>query len=298
MKKKILSIIFLVETVISYSQNYPPFLQNIGWCVEEYIGTGSIMSSYTNSGDTTIGNLSYSKLNKDNKLFLIREDHVLRKVWVILPNGSSEILLYDFAISPGTQISLNYFGNIAVLYHADSFDSINTTSGVRKRIKLSTNDTVFSSTIYWIEGIGSNFGPVYLYDPTYAPGLMNEGHCLICSYSGPGVQSYSGSCGIPCVPYAGSPCYPFIVGISEITNENTRIMVENVNDNLIRIQLNRGKIKDLEVFSIEGSLLKIIHDVDKNEFYIFTNDWTKGLYIIQAIIDNGIQIKGKIFIKP
>ena len=75
-------------------------------------------------------------------------------------------------------------------------------------------------------------------------------------------------------------------------------MVENVNDNLIRIQLNRGKIKDLEVFSIEGSLLKIIHDVDKNEFYIFTNDWTKGLYIIQAIIDNGIQIKGKIFIKP
>ena len=75
-------------------------------------------------------------------------------------------------------------------------------------------------------------------------------------------------------------------------------MVENVNDNLIRIQLNRGKIKDLEVFSIEGSLLKIIHDVDKNEFYIFTNDWIKGLYIIQATIDNGIQIKGKIFIKP
>jgi hypothetical protein len=293
MKKSILAIIFLVTGIISFSQNYNPFLQNIGWCFEEYIGTGSIMRAYTNNGDTTIGSLNYTKIS-GSSLFLIREDTTLQKVWVIFPNSSAEALLYDFGISLGAQINLNYFGNIPVSYTVDSFDSIDTPFGFRKRIKLLTTDTVFNPNLYWIEGIGSSYSPVYLYDPTYAPGTMSEGHCLICAYIGIGVQSYSGTCGIPCIGYSGSPCYSFIVGINEIKNDNPEITIEKVTTELIRIKSNKEKIKELKVFSVEGKLLKIVPNLYKNDYLLSTNDWTNGLYIIEVTTENDIIITRKL----
>jgi hypothetical protein len=294
MKKSVLSIIFLVAVIIAYSQNYNPFLQNIGWCLEEYIGTGSIMSAYTNNGDTTIGSLSYTKLFKGNTLFLVREDIGLRKAWVILPNSSAETLLYDFGISIGAQINLNYFGNNPVSYTVDAFDSIDTPLGFRKRIKLLTTDTVFNPNLYWIEGIGSSYSPVYLYDPTYAPGPMSEGHCLICAYIAIGVQSFSGTCGIPCIGYSGSPCYSFIVGINDLKNDNLEITIEKVTNDLIRIRLNKDKIKSLKIFSMEGKQLKSAQNINKDELLFSTNNWTNGLYIIEVISENGIKITGKL----
>lgn len=294
MKKSILSIIFMVSGIISFSQNYNPFLQNIGWCLEEYFGTGSVMSAYTNNGDTTIGSLSYTKLFKGNIRFLVREDIGLRKVWVILPNSSAETLLYDFAISLGSQINLNYFGNTPVSYTIDSFDSIDTPNGFRKRIKLLTADTIFNPNLYWIEGIGSSYGPVYLYDPTYAPGPVSEGHCLICAYFAIGVQSYSGTCGIPCIGYSGSPCYSFIVGINDLKTDNPEITIERVANELIRIRLNRDKINCLKIFSGEGKQLKNVQNINENEFIFSTHNWTNGLYIIEVTSGNGIKITGKL----
>ena len=252
------------------------------------------MSAYTNNGDTTIGSLSYTKLFKGNTLFLVREDIGLQKAWVILPNSSAETLLYDFGISIGVQINLNYFGNIPVSYTVDSFDSIDTPLGFRKRIKLLTTDTVFNPNLYWIEGIGSSYSPVYLYDPTYAPGLMSEGHCLICAYIAIGVQSYSGTCGIPCIGYSGSPCNSFILGINEIKNDNPEITIEKVTTELIRIKSNKEKIKELKVFSVEGKLLKILPNLYKNDFLLSTNDWTNGLYIIEITSENGIKFTEKL----
>jgi hypothetical protein len=295
MKKSVLTIVFLVGMIISYSQNYNPFLQNIGWCLETYSGLGYGLTAYTNNGDTTIGSLSYAKLYRGNTLFLVREDTVLRKAWVILPDSLSETLLYDFYISLGSQISLNYVGYDPVLYTVDSFDSINTLLGLRKRIKLSTTDTVFNPDLYWIEGIGSSYGPVYLYDPTYATGQTGgEGHCLICAYQEIGVQSYSGTCGLYCYPYPGSPCNSFIVGINEIKNDNPEITIEKVTTDLIRIQLNKNKIKEIKVFSVEGKLLKIVPNLYKNDYLLSTNDWTIGLYIIEVTSENGIKIAEKL----
>jgi len=293
MKKSVLSIIFLVAVIISYSQNYNPFLQNIGWCQDEYFGIGYGLTAYSNNGDTTIGSLSYAKIFKGNTLFLIREDTVLRKVWVILPDSLSETLLYDFDISLGSQISLDYVDYDPVLYTVESFDNINTPLGLRKRIKLSTTDTVINPDLYWIEGIGSSYSPVYLYDPTYAP-QMSQGSCLICAYIEIGVQSYSGTCELYCDPYPGSPCNSFIVGINEIKKDKIEIIIEKVTASLIRIQLNRGKIKELKVFSVEGKLLKRVHDLDKIEVFISTNNWINGLYIIEVISEDGIKIIEKL----
>ena len=295
MKKTVLSFIFLLVMVLSYSQNYNPFLQNIGWCLEEIAGTGYTTSAYINNGDTTIGSLKYSKLFKWDKLFLVREDSVLRKAWVILLDSLSETFLYDFNIALGSQITLHYVGNNPALYTVTFIDSINTPLGLRKRIKLTTTDTVFNPDLYWIEGIGSSYGPVYLYDPSYATGQTGGiSHCLICSYKEIGVQSYSGTCGMYCITYPGSPCNSFIVGINEIKNDIPEITIEKVNTDLICIRLNKDKIKELKVFSVEGKLFKSIHYINKNEFFLSTKDWTIGLYLIEVTNEHSRKIIEKL----
>ena len=289
MKRSIFTAIFLGIMIISYGQNYNPFLQNIGWCLEEYYGTGYIMQAYTNNGDTTIGNFNYSKLFKYNTLFLVREDVALRKVWVILPDSLSETLLYDFNISLGSQMVLYYVCNNPVLYTVDSFDSINTPLGMRQRIKLLTTDTVFHPNLYWIEGIGSSYGPIYLYDPTYSLDSMT-GHSLICAYKEIGIQSYSGTCGMYCIEYTGSPCNSFIVGITETKNDNSKICIGILNQDLICIKSDKDKIHEIKVFTVEGKLLKRVYDVNKNKVLISTDDWDIGLYIIVVTLENGLKL--------
>jgi hypothetical protein len=280
--------------VISFSQNYTPFLQNIGWCIEDYISSGSIMGAYTKQGDTTIGNLSYSKLYRGNTLFFVREDNSLRKAWVILPNNPTETLLYDFTIVPGAQIILNYFGTNPVSYNVTFIDSINTPLGLRKRIKLVTTDPTFNPNLFWIEGIGSSYSPVYLNEPTYAPGTWSTGHCLICAYTATGVQSYSGICGIPCIGYWGSPCYSFITGINENNYDDHNITIDKVSDDLFRIQSVNDKITKYTIFSMEGRLLQCVQNLNKHEFLISTNEWMKGLYIVEITMENNIRITRKI----
>jgi hypothetical protein len=294
MKKSILILIFLFAMVISFSQNYNPFLKNIGWCTEDREGMGSIMSAYTSQGDTTIGSLIYTKLFKLNTLFLVREDTGKRKAWAILPNNQTETLLYDFGIAPGAQINLVYFGTNPVPYTVTSIDSISTTLGLRKRIKLVTSDPTFSTNLYWIEGIGSSYSPLYLNEPTSAPGMFSVGHCLICAYTATGVQSYEGTCGIPCIGYLGSPCYSFITGINETKNYNQEITINNVSDDLVRIRSVNDKITKYQIFSMEGRLLQSVQNLNKHEFLISTNKWMKGLYIVEITMENNIRITRKI----
>jgi hypothetical protein len=285
MKKSVFSLISLVVAITSYSQNYHPFLQNIGWCQEEYFSLGSISTAYKNNGDTTIGNSSYQRLLKGNISFLVREDTVMQKVWVILPDSLSETLLYDFSISSGSQITLNYVGYDPVLYTVESTEMISTPLGLRKQIRLITNDTIFNPDLYWIEGIGSSYGPVYLNDPDYAPQPM-QGSCLICAYITTGVQSYSGSCGLDCYPYPGSSCNSFITGI-QMTNGKPEIIVEKISPDLIRIQSKKNKINQVQVFSIEGKRLKTIPVFLDDDVMLSTGDWAIGIYVIEISSDSG-----------
>ena len=285
MKKVILTSGFLFTLILSYSQNYSPFLQNIGWCIEIYFGTGSAMQAYTKESDTTIGAFSYSKLFQNENLFLVREDTILRKVWVILPDSSNETLLYDFSISIGSQIDLSYVGAASVTYNVESFDSIDTPLGLRKRITLSTNDTIYSPYLYWIEGVGSTNSPIYLYDPTYS---WYEGHCLLCSYKDIGLQSFLGSCGLYCMAQPGDPCYSFIVGLDEINNEISNIIIIETWPNKILVKSSTSdKIQSVRMIAIDGKILKEIHGLSNRTVEIGIDSYPMGFYLLETIMENG-----------
>jgi len=296
MKRSVLLIIILLATVIGYNQNYHPILKNVGWCEEEAWNLAEAQTPYYNNGDTILDNIHYTKLSKFPlfELFLLREDTILQKVWVILPGSNTETLLYDFSLSVGMQITANYYSASPVLYTVLVIDSINTPLGLRKRIKLSTTDTTYNPDLYWIEGVGSTYGPVYLYDPTYNPS-MSSYHCLICSYIDIGVQSYVGSCGIYCFTnYWWSPCYSFMTEVKSITKDISEFIIKRINSDEICIESDNDIIKELKIFSIEGRLLKSIPNLNTDEYFISTKNWSFGLYIIEITNKKGLKISLKV----
>lgn len=293
---KTLLIIYLTLVCFAVNgQGYHQFLKNIGWCIAMEQGTGAILQYYNNDGDTVVNTQSYVKLYKNNsKLFLAREDTTQKKIWIILPDSSSETLLYDFNLVSGNQITLNYVGYLQTLYQVDSIDSISTPLGIRKRINLSTSDTNFISTLYWIEGIGSTYGPIYLYDQTYPIDQFGyHGHILICAYNEYGIKAFNCSCGLPCGMSNFNVC-PFLK-IHEIENENVLFEAYFISSDLLSIEIQNDIIDFIRIFSTDGKQIDQIEITSKKEKYLVdTNKWSSGLYLIEVTLSNGYSFTKKI----
>jgi hypothetical protein len=295
--KRILLLFYLIIAIncISKGQNYNQFTKNVGWCLEEYFGTGSWLIAYENNGDTLFNSINYKKFTKDGStITLIREDSIQKKVWAILPDSTSETLLYDFNLIVGNQITLNYVGYTPISYQVDTVDSIVTPLGNRKRIKLSTTDTTFATELQWIEGIGSTYGPIYLLDPTFAVGQFGgSGHCLICCYQNIGNQSYLGSCGIPFGGLSGSSCSSFITSLKNLSTKNSSVDIYFSTPDLLLIKSSKELIKYISVFSVEGKLIKN-YNCNNEQISIQTNGWNNGVYFINITLKNNQVLSKKI----
>lgn len=280
---------------ICKGQNYNQFTKNVGWCLEQYFGTGSTLAAYENNGDSLFNNSNYKKLTRDGSITtLIREDSIQKKVWAILPDSTSETLLYDFNLIAGNQITLDYVGYTPVSYQVDTVDSVNTPLGSRKRIILSTTDTNFTQELYWIEGIGSTYGPIYLLDPTFSIGQFGgNGHCLICCYQNIGVQSYLGTCGIPFGGLSGTVCSSFITSIKEVNIKNSFVNTYFSSLNLLLIKSDMELIKHVRVLSIDGRLVDF-QKCNSEQLSIQTDRWNKGAYIIYITLNDNQVISNKI----
>src|SRR5580698_7571279 len=100
--KKIFLIICLFLTYKAHSQvsNHPlSFISNTKWCVEEFIGTGSTVRDYVATKDTLFGNGRTYRAYDGN--YFVREDTLLKKVWILWPDSINETLLYDFSLQSG-----------------------------------------------------------------------------------------------------------------------------------------------------------------------------------------------------
>lgn len=291
--KKVLLISGLLLSGFSNGQSYHPFTTNIGWCVEENFSLGAIMIDYLNLGDTIISGKNYTFLGgKGSDFFLVREDTVQKKVWVILPNDTSESLLYDFNLLKGQQISLNFAG-LTVAYTVDSTYTTSTLTGNRLRIDMTTTDTNLAPTLSWIEGVGSAYGPIYLHEQTSLKAPAFISYCLICSYSDTAVRSYSGSCMIPCESMYLQPCFSFISGVASHDKSKAKLNTSFINENELSVRVNIGKIIMIRVFSTDGRLMDKIEAEDQ-EVIIDSQNWPTGIYLIEVTMYNGSIVSAKI----
>lgn len=285
MKTLLLTIYFFTIIAISYGQTYHRFLNNVGWCLEEYFGLGSTLAEYENYGDTTINNTNYKILLRDKSiLFFVREDTIQKKVWIILPDSSSEYLLYDFSLNIGNQIILNYVNHSPTLYVVDTIDTISTPLGIKKRIILVTNDTTFTPYLHWIEGVGSTYGPIYLFDPTYPnDGFGGSGHCLMCAYQNYGNQSYLGSCALQCsILQPLNKCYSFISSVEEKKYiQSNSLNIYYYAPGILAIENKYIEIDEIKILTILGKEIVNIKNIGQKIVLVNTNKWKSGLYLLK-----------------
>lgn len=120
--------------------------------------------------DSVINNIRYSLFEFWNTLTAVREESNKFYYKVIEHNQSQDVydtlehILYDFNLIKGDSILLNlpknseYYKNSWVVKEVDS---INIGVDFKKRIYLEIVPEHFGQGMYWIEDIGSSFGPLY-----------------------------------------------------------------------------------------------------------------------------------------
>lgn len=178
----VLSYFFLLK--IAAGQTYVPFpTGDASWkvirCFYFYPPDGYDLFTYSQSGDTIMGGLSYHKIYVSNHHLpgsiydttyvnyygAIREEQ--KKIWINSEyafGDNLDRLAYDFnAQNVGDTITtnlLNYGDPITVKNIIGGIDSVLIDGTYHRRLKLNTIDG--NPTLEnWIEGIGSNFGLVY-----------------------------------------------------------------------------------------------------------------------------------------
>jgi hypothetical protein len=163
-----ISVVFctfcLLVTQLAIAQNTPyfPMLANTQWHIQQTTFGPTTYWWYTTMGDTIIGPHTYKKItsnsaNYGDSIIYMREDIANQKVYRRYNNY--ELLLYDFSLQVGQMIF--YDGGQCGIgyYNVLIVDSMLVGSGYRKRIFLVPLNQ-FSSSIYFIEGIGSFGDPM------------------------------------------------------------------------------------------------------------------------------------------
>jgi len=207
----------------------------------------------------------------------IREDSAARKVFFVEKNTTSEITLYDFSLTLGAVINLNFpdnFGHFpAGSYTVAIADSVMTRVGYRKQLKLVGPS---SDTLIHIESIGSIIHPLYIFQSDYGYGQFMFGGSSTCSYPyGIGLackesnnQKFFQSCTYDlalmsgCIyEYDSCNYYNSCSGIQEITSKIQHRIVPNPATNQIslEIELDNEEMIQVDIFDISGRKLKTLY---------------------------------------
>ena len=175
MKKYLLIAIAIFLFKTSFSQYQPLPMQNAYWvCSGAYDLLSNpipIQYMYYTDGDTIINSTTYVKIKKTedppvNNIYIyatftgvIRQDTLNKKIYVIPTDSTSEKLLYDFSLQVGDTVLSFLNGNCPTTVTISNIDSILINGNYHKRFYL--QNACSGIQIYFIEGIGSNFGLLY-----------------------------------------------------------------------------------------------------------------------------------------
>lgn len=234
-------------------------------------------------GDSIIDNVSYKKLyssydslNSLNFKALIREEN--NKVYLRHYN-QPEALIYDFNLSLGESTTIySPEGQGFIEVTIEDVSWIEYEGFYRKKYTLDGNYDE-----YWIEGIGSCFGPIYskVYDFIVCPDWT-----MTCAYSEEG-QIYQ---------YNDYPCYDIKTGITPLAEKSISIFPNPVISGQEYRIINDHIIKEVLIYNYSGQLIQQIEILDKNETLLSTKNLTKGIYMLVIKDINGQHSSSKLII--
>ncbi len=170
MKKNILFLLpFLFCTLSVFAQSL--IGENKQWFIGEIFITQPPKTSIVRmEGDTIIDNRVYKKLfgtrdtvNQEWSPFqvFIREDSI-KKIWLRSPDNE-ETLLYDFNLMVGDSFLIDNGGGWTCSIPVIEVDSVTLNNGERRKRIIFSYQAFgdMEDEVYWVEGIGSQFGLLY-----------------------------------------------------------------------------------------------------------------------------------------
>ncbi|MCU0434523.1 MAG: T9SS type A sorting domain-containing protein [Bacteroidia bacterium] len=274
---------------ISQTSVYHPFLNESYWNVNVTFFNLNNYYSYTTIGDTTINNIGYKKIIKQNgnpildTIYCLREE-IPNKV-VLMWNGNADIPLYNFNLNLGDMIYM--FINSSVCtgvygFQVSYIDSVLLGFGYTKRFYLTSNNQAYPSSLYLIEGVGSIEEPISIIscsiDPSYS---------LVCN-SQNGVQIYGNNCSQMPPPNSVQN------SASTINTFNPYLLSVNQNQFTLQSNLNDQTPISIEFFDLTGRSISKINDVKPGSSFPNSLQNT-GVYLIKLTHPSGLHFSQKIY---
>lgn len=289
MKKLTLSAVALVFTLMLFSQNYYPLVQeNNEWNVLQVIFEGGnpwdtsfYTQTYKISGDTIVNNQDFKKIYKSEEEIpvnwiyegSIREED--EKVWYVSHFNNEERLIYDFTLNVGD--TMEFQDQPYMVVDSITFHEI---AGIeRKHIYFSYIDFSPYKEL-WIEGIGSNYGVLSSGSGGSVGGwtwflCMSENGELI--YMNPDYNS----------------CFLIGTKINETKSLDFNIF-PNPTTGLLKIEkLNNVTINSIRLVDLYGQTKKTF---ENNQTFLDLTEIAPGLYMLIIDTENEL-LKKKIIIK-
>jgi hypothetical protein len=266
--KTLLSIIFILSFYISEAQPYIPMLQEgNAWSVGYYdIYMPTTYNQLTLGNTVLINNTEYKNIyiNSTSSDCFIREEN---GIVYILDSSNTEKIILDLSLEVGDIFTSEYISCLYDTYHELEVLSISNQFIAGMDRKVLELDGWGSQ--YWIEGIGSTKGGLYV-----------------------GVQNIEGGSGLECF-YTNGETYLFNnatdchLGIEEIS-KNQIILYPNPVSNtaILRLPI-EASIDHVKIYNLAGKLVNE-ETISKENITINASDYRSGIYFYQVISDKAI----------
>jgi hypothetical protein len=163
--------IIIIMIIISSSNCYSQFLNNNAiWTVQQESFGEWISANYFDiriSKDTMIDDISWKLFNTRSVVAALREENnriyyrVIRHNWYSSAYDQKEHLLYDFNLETGDSLYIQFREPSEpdlFFWHVQEVDSIEIAGSMKKRMLLTYP---YGVQQYWIEDVGSSYGPLY-----------------------------------------------------------------------------------------------------------------------------------------
>jgi len=249
------------------AQTYVPFpTENMRWKGMEYMYYPNSRKFYDViiDGDTIIGGITYHKLIEKSWTYyaqggltykppvfsqkymgVFRNDSINKKIYLLAEGWNEEEIWYDFSLNIGDTM-VNPFHPVSYKSVID-IDTINIDGLARRRLLLAEcgDSTNLLANLYFIEGIGSTFGPFASYDCAY-----EDSEILKCVEQNGSVIYYL---------FALDSACSIINSVEHLDGSSEKFGISpNPAQETVRIQFLDPNIRDaqeLKIYSITGQLV-------------------------------------------
>ena len=289
--KKLFTLIILLASTATFAQNYYPLVRpNLVWQVMQGDGTVICLLSggeqFYFQGDTLVSGVTYQKIYFNPIISLIgnpycppfavdgnsptyfggllREDTIVRKVFIYDYSTNTDELLYDFNLVAGDTLNSNFAGMGSILF-VDSVSSISLLNGgVRKIFYMNSGEN-------YIESIGGSQG--IQFPLVQGIGFWKVPICI----SENNIPIWGGCIGT--------------VGINENLQESKSVY-PNPFLNEVTFQANHPE--ETEIILYNGISNELLRKSFSNSTTINTENLVSGIYVYKMISKSGLSSFGKL----